>query len=120
MQRWLIEYENTADPNYLLDTVTAGEIRIVGVYPDAFCFIVEAPEKILMKWIATLAVKRIVTGPFSEKDVQNEVNPNLKELMHQWNQYSSNLVHGTRPHEGLTWDHPGFLPPDKPDRTPDN
>ena len=120
MNRWLVQYENVVDPGHLLDTAAANGIHIVGVYQDVFCFIVEATEKILMKWVATLSVKRIVTGPFEKEEIENEANQGLGRLMEQWNRYLSDATVGKHPYEGLAWDHPGFLPPGKPDSNIDN
>jgi len=113
-QRWLIEYDANAAPQRFLETASAHGIHIVGVYPEALGFVAEASGKALYDWVATLAVRRVRANAFAEEEIRQEQAPHSRELMRYWNQYLAALPQKPHPHEGLSWDHPGFLPPDRP------
>ena len=69
-QRWLIEYDTSADPKHFLETASAHEVHIVGVYPEALGFVAEASEKALRGWVATLAVRRVRANAFPEEEIR--------------------------------------------------
>ena len=87
----------------------------MGVYPDALVMIVNAPEKNLQDWIATLTIRSVRSNTFQQAEITQEQDRHRREVMVYWNQYLTTLKQTTHPHEGLAWDHPGFLPPDRPD-----
>lgn len=113
-QRWLVQYDASADPKHFLEKASDHGIRIVGVYPEALGFVAEASEKALRGWVATLAVRRVKADAFTEEEISKESSPQSRELLRYWNQYLAHLPQKPHPHEGLSWDHPGFLPPDRP------
>lgn len=119
-QRWLIEYDVSANVQHFVDTALAQGVRIVGVYPDALALVAEAAERNLQRWVATLAVRGVRSNAFSAEEIGREENPHRREVMNYWNGYLAASPQKPRPHEGLSWDHPGFLPPDRPEALPDN
>lgn len=119
-QRWLIEYDASANVQYFLEMASAQGVRIVGVYPDALALVAEGSEKNLQRWVATLAIRGARPNAYPEEEIGQEENPYRREVMKYWNQYLATSPQPSRPHEGLSWDHPGFSPPDRPDAIPGN
>lgn len=119
-QRWLIEYDASTNVQHFVETAATQGVRIVGVYPDALALVAEASEKDLQRWVATLAIRSSRANAYPEEEMEREENPHRRELMKYWNHYLTTSPQKSRPHEGLSWDHPGFLPPDRPDAVPGN
>ena len=113
-QRWLIEYDVSANVQHFAETASAQEVHIIGVYPDALALVAEASEKKLQRWVATLAIRGVRSNAYPEEEIRQEENPHRRELMKYWNQYLTTSPQKSHPHEGLSWDHPGFSPPDHP------
>lgn len=117
-QRWLVEYDVTANPQHFVDTASAQGVHIIGVYPDALAVVAEASEKKFQNWVAGISVTSTRANAFSEEEINREENPHRRGLMEFWNQYVTSQPQKSHPHEGLSWDHPGFSPPDRPDKLP--
>lgn len=116
-KRWLIEYDISANVQHFVKTASAQGIRIIGVYPDALAFVAEGSEEDFLRWVATAAIRGSRSNAYPEEEIRQEENPHRRKVMTYWNQYLATSPQKSHPHEGLSWDHPGFTPPDRPEAT---